>query len=100
MLNMVRSLGYSSVDMNRFPRLLYYIYQANWVPLLDQAGGSSGAPLEPRLRVHPWHADPGECFQQLSLSSPVDHGVPKDPVTGAVLADQIRIHGTSTLMQI
>ena len=29
MSNFVRSLGYSSVDMNRFPRLLYYIYQAN-----------------------------------------------------------------------
>ncbi|MEO7066392.1 MAG: beta-1,3-glucanase family protein [Rhodanobacter sp.] len=28
----VRSLGGSMVDANRFPRMLYYIYQANWVP--------------------------------------------------------------------
>ena len=25
-------MGQSMVDMNRFPRMLYYIYQANWVP--------------------------------------------------------------------
>ena len=30
--NSVRSLGASMVDMNRFPKLLYYAYQANWVP--------------------------------------------------------------------
>lgn len=28
----VRSIGSSMVDFNRFPRLLYYIYQANWIP--------------------------------------------------------------------
>ncbi|HEX7816189.1 beta-1,3-glucanase family protein [Dyella sp.] len=27
---LVRSMAQSMVDMNRFPRLLYYIYQANW----------------------------------------------------------------------
>src|SRR6187402_710346 len=32
MNNMVRSFGNSSVDMNRFPKLLYYMYQANWMP--------------------------------------------------------------------
>lgn len=30
--SMVRSLGASSVDMNRFPKLLYYIYEAAWTP--------------------------------------------------------------------
>jgi hypothetical protein len=30
--HLVRSMGQSMVDMNRFPRMLYYIYQANWVP--------------------------------------------------------------------
>ena len=28
----VRSLGASMVDMNRFPKLLYYVYQAAWQP--------------------------------------------------------------------
>ncbi|HET9620596.1 MAG TPA: discoidin domain-containing protein [Kofleriaceae bacterium] len=30
--NSVRSLGASAVDMNRFPKLLYYAYQAAWIP--------------------------------------------------------------------
>jgi hypothetical protein len=32
MQSQVRSLGASSVDMNRFPKLLYYAYQAAWTP--------------------------------------------------------------------
>jgi hypothetical protein len=30
--NSVRSLGASTVDMNRFPKLLYYVYNAAWTP--------------------------------------------------------------------
>ena len=30
--NAVRGLGDSMVDMNRFPKLLYYVYQAAWTP--------------------------------------------------------------------
>jgi beta-galactosidase len=30
--NSVRSLGASAVDVNRFPKLLYYAYQAAWTP--------------------------------------------------------------------
>ncbi len=30
--NNVRSLGASMVDQNRFPKLLYYVYQAAWTP--------------------------------------------------------------------
>jgi beta-galactosidase len=30
--NSVRALGASMVDMNRFPKMLYYIYQAVWTP--------------------------------------------------------------------
>jgi hypothetical protein len=30
--NDVRSLGASSMDENRFPKLLYYVYQAAWTP--------------------------------------------------------------------
>lgn len=30
--NKVRSLGASMVDQNRFPKLLYYVYQAAWTP--------------------------------------------------------------------
>jgi len=34
--NSVRSLGASSVDQNRFPKLLYYAYQAAWIPFSEQ----------------------------------------------------------------
>ena len=30
--NSVRSLGASSMDQNRFPKLLYYVYEAAWTP--------------------------------------------------------------------
>jgi beta-galactosidase len=30
--NAVRSLGASSLDQNRFPKLLYYVYEAAWTP--------------------------------------------------------------------
>ncbi len=30
--NNVRSLGASSMDQNRFPKLLYYVYEAAWTP--------------------------------------------------------------------
>ena len=30
--NSVRGLGASMVDMNRFPKLLYYVYEAAWTP--------------------------------------------------------------------
>jgi beta-galactosidase len=30
--NAVRSLGGSSLDQNRFPKLLYYVYEAAWTP--------------------------------------------------------------------
>jgi beta-galactosidase len=30
--NEVRSLGASSLDQNRFPKLLYYVYEAAWTP--------------------------------------------------------------------
>ena len=30
--NAVRSLGASSMDQNRFPKLLYYVYEAAWTP--------------------------------------------------------------------
>lgn len=32
----VRSLGASMTDMNRFPKLLYYVYQAAWTPFSIQ----------------------------------------------------------------
>src|SRR5215468_9966920 len=32
MQSTVRSLGASMVDQNRFPKLLYYVYQAAWTP--------------------------------------------------------------------
>ncbi|HUO28080.1 MAG TPA: immunoglobulin domain-containing protein, partial [Bryobacteraceae bacterium] len=89
MVNYVRSLGYSSVDMNRFPRLLYYIYQANWVPYS----------IQPVVHLaHHWNRayeyTPGVPLQENAFSNCpavrlLINGAAKDPVTGAVLADQV-----------
>ncbi len=88
MSNFVRSLGYSSVDMNRFPRLLYYIYQANWVPYS----------VKPMVHLaHHWNRayeyTAGTPIQENAFSNCPSvrllvNGVAKDPVTGATLADQ------------
>ncbi len=89
MQNMVRSLGYSSVDANRFPRLLYYIYQANWVPYT----------LKPVVHLaHHWNRayeyTAGTPLQESAFSNCPSvrlliNGFAKDPVTGAALADQV-----------
>ncbi|WP_263366512.1 beta-1,3-glucanase family protein [Edaphobacter bradus] len=88
MVNFVRSLGYSSVDMNRFPRLLYYIYQANWTPYS----------VQPVVHLaHHWNRayeyTQGTPIQENAFSNCPSvrlliNGAAKDPVTGAVLADQ------------
>jgi hypothetical protein len=88
MQNYVRSLGYSSTDMNRFPRLLYYIYQANWVPYS----------IQPVVHLaHHWNRayeyTAGTPIQENAFSNCPSvrlliNGVAKDPVTGAALADQ------------
>lgn len=89
MANMVRSLGYSSVDMNRFPRLLYYIYQANWAPYSIQPvvhlahhwnrayGYTAGTPIQEN------------AFSNCPAVRLLINGAAKDPVTGAALADQV-----------
>jgi beta-galactosidase len=89
MLNFVRSLGYSSVDANRFPRLLYYIYQANWIPYS----------VKPVVHLaHHWNRayeyTQGTPVQENAFSNCPSvrlliNGFPKDPVTGALLADQV-----------
>ena len=86
--NYVRSLGYSMVDQNRFPRLLYYIYQANWVPYS----------IKPVIALaHHWNRayqyTPGTPIQENAFSNCpavrlLINGLAKDPVTGATLADQ------------
>jgi beta-galactosidase len=88
MLNFVRSLGYSSTDANRFPRLLYYIYQANWIPYSTK----------PVVHLaHHWNRayeyTAGTPLQENAFSNCpavrlLINGVPNDPVTGAVLQDQ------------
>jgi beta-galactosidase len=88
MQNFVRSLGYSSTDANRFPRLLYYIYQANWVPYS----------LKPVVHLaHHWnrayeytHGTPIQenAFSNCPAVRLLINGVQKDPVTGAILQDQ------------
>lgn len=88
MVNYVRSLGYSSTDANRFPRLLYYIYQANWIPYT----------VQPVVHLaHHWNRayeyTQGTPLQENAFSNCPSvrlliNGVQKDPVTGAVLADQ------------
>jgi beta-galactosidase len=89
MLHLVRSLGYSSVDQNRFPRLLYYIYQANWTPYA----------VQPVVHLaHHWNRayeyTPGTPIQENAFSNCPSvrlliNGFAKDPITGAALADQV-----------
>jgi len=88
MVNYVRSLGYSSTDANRFPRLLYYIYQANWVPYS----------IQPVVHLaHHWNRayeyTQGTPIQENAFSNCpavrlLINGAAKDPVTGANLPDQ------------
>ena len=88
MVNYVRSLGYSSTDANRFPRLLYYIYQANWVPYS----------IQPVVHLaHHWNRayeyTQGTPIQENAFSNCpavrlLINGAPTDPVTGANLPDQ------------
>ncbi len=89
MSNYVRSLGYSMVDMNRFPRLLYYIYEANWTPYQ----------IKPVVALaHHWSRayeyTQGTPLQENAFSNCpgvrlLVNGVNKDPLTGAVLSDQV-----------
>ena len=86
--NYVRSLGYSMVDQNRFPKLLYYIYQANWVPFS----------IKPVVALaHHWNRGyeykQGTPIQENAFSNCpavrlLINGVNKDPLTGATLEDQ------------
>ena len=88
MVNFVRSLGYSSTDANRFPRLLYYIYQANWIPYT----------VQPVVHLaHHWNRayeyTAGTPLQENAFSNCpavrlLINGVPNDPVTGTPLQDQ------------
>ena len=88
MQHLVRSLGYSSTDANRFPRLLYYIYQANWIPYS----------IQPVVHLaHHWNRayeyTAGTPIQENAFSNCPSvrlliNGVAKDPVTGAILQDQ------------
>lgn len=88
MQNFVRSLGYSSTDANRFPRLLYYIYQANWVPYS----------IQPVVHLaHHWNRSyeytSGTPIQENAFSNCpavrlLINGAAKDPLTGALLPDQ------------
>ncbi len=88
MQHLVRSLGYSSTDANRFPRLLYYIYQANWIPYS----------VTPVVHLaHHWNRayeyTPGTPIQENAFSNCpavrlLINGVPNDPVTGVPLDDQ------------
>ena len=89
MTKYVRSLGYSMVDQNRFPRLLYYAYQANWIPYS----------IQPVVHLaHHWNRayeyTQGTPLQENAFSNCpavrlLINGQPKDPLTGATLADQV-----------
>lgn len=103
MVNFVRSLGYSSTDANRFPRLLYYIYQANWIPYS----------VKPVVHLaHHWNRayeyTAGTPIQENAFSNCpgvrlLINGLPNDPVTGAPLPDQTpnpwNINSSSNLTQ-
>ncbi|MGI4828982.1 MAG: discoidin domain-containing protein [Janthinobacterium lividum] len=89
MSNYVRSLGNSAVDMNRFPRLLYYVYQANWTPYS----------VKPMVALaHHWNRayeyTQGTLLQENAFSNCPSvrllvNGVNKDSLTGATLVDQV-----------
>ena len=86
MSNYVRSLGLSMVDQNRFPRLLYYVYQANWVPYS----------VKPVVHLaHHWNRSyqtnpiQENAFSNCPAVRLLINGAAKDPVTGAALADQV-----------
>jgi hypothetical protein len=86
--NMVRSLGYSMVDQNRFPRLLYYIYQANWTSFGNK----------PMVHLaHHWNRQyeytqnvpiQENAFSNCPKVRLLINGAAKDPVTGVTLADE------------
>jgi len=89
MSNYVRSLGLSMVDQNRFPRLQYYVYQANWIPYS----------IKPVVHLaHHWNRayqyTSGTPLQENAFSNCpavrlLINGLAKDPLTGAALADQV-----------
>jgi hypothetical protein len=89
MSNYVRSLGLSMVDQNRFPRLLYYVYQANWVPYS----------IKPVVHLaHHWNRayqyTSGTPIQENAFSNCpavrlLINNKNQDPLTGATLADQV-----------
>lgn len=83
----VRSLGLSMVDQNRFPRLQYYVYQANWVPYS----------IKPVVHLaHHWNrsyqTDPIQenAFSNCPAVRLLINSKPAvDPVTGAIQPDQV-----------
>ena len=87
--NYVRSFGNSMVDQNRFPKLLYYAYAANWTPYS----------IKPVLALaHHWNRayqyTQGVPIQENAFSNCPSvrlliNGAAKDPLTGATLADQV-----------
>ena len=86
MSNYVRSLGLSMVDQNRFPRLQYYVYQANWVPYA----------LKPVVHLaHHWNRSyqtnpiQENAFSNCPAVRLLINGAAKDPVTGLALEDQV-----------
>jgi len=87
MSNYVRSLGLSMVDQNRFPRLQYYVYQANWVPYS----------IKPVVHLaHHWNRSyQTNPVQENAFSNCpavrllINNKPAVDPVTGAVQPDQV-----------
>ncbi|MGA9670933.1 MAG: fibronectin type III domain-containing protein, partial [Terracidiphilus sp.] len=87
MSNYVRSLGLSMVDQNRFPRLQYYVYQANWVPYS----------IKPVVHLaHHWNRSyQTNPIQENAFSNCpavrllINNKPAVDPVTGAVQPDQV-----------
>jgi fibronectin type 3 domain-containing protein len=85
----IRSIGCSMVDQNRFPKLLYYVYQADWTPYS----------IKPVVHLaHHWNRayeySAGTPIQENAFSNCPSvrlliNGAAKDPVTGAALADQV-----------
>jgi len=87
-VNDIRSIGTSMVDQNRLPKLLYYVYQADWTPYS----------VKPVVHLaHHWNRayeyTRGTPIQENAFSNCPSvqlliNGLPNDPVTGQLLPSQ------------
>jgi beta-galactosidase len=117
--NSVRSIGSSTVDVNRFPKLLYYAYQAAWTPFslkpvvrLGHHWNRSGQVTvnafsncpSVRLRINgndqgtktpnPWNSDSNSNLTQTTTLLPFQASWSVTYAAGTLLAECLDAFGT------